>query len=119
VVGPCAVPPVLEGTWDKDCRVRGKEKKAGPAENYVQSSKTIPIEGKSVKYPLINGGSFGPRRSYVPIGSSGFFHMLVVFNMFTAVAEAAAFPAVSKFHTRMRQIGNAASCAAMKGVLLC
>ena len=45
--------------------------------------------------------------------------MLVVFDMFTAVAETAALPAVSEFHARMRQIGDAAGCAAMEGFLLC
>jgi hypothetical protein len=119
VAGPGVVRPVLEGTRAEDCRVRGKEKKADPAENYVQNSKTIPIERKSVKYPLIIGGSFGPSRGYVSTGSSGLFYMHMIFDMFTAVTKAAALPAVSKFHTRMGQIGNAAGCAAMKGVLLC
>ena len=47
-----------------------------------------------------------------------FFYVLVVFDMFTAVAETAALTAVSKLHLRMRQIGDAAGCAAMEGVFL-
>jgi len=50
---------------------------------------------------------------------SGLFYMHMIFDMFTAVTETAALPAVSKFHTRMRLIGNAAGCAAMKRFLLC
>ena len=44
--------------------------------------------------------------------------MLMIFDMFTAVAEAAALTAVSELHLRMRQIGDAAGCAAMEGVFI-
>lgn len=56
-------------------------------------------------------------RNLMTINSSEFFHMFMVLDMFTAVAETAALPAVSKFHIRMRQIGDATDCATMEGVL--
>jgi hypothetical protein len=41
----------------------------------------------------------GEKHSYVSIGFSGLFHVFVVFDVFTAIAEAAALLAISEFHT--------------------
>ena len=52
------------------------------------------------------------------IVSSGLFYMFMVFDMLTAITKATTLTTISEFHTRMRQVGDAAGCASMEWVLL-